>query len=109
MKKEQQRQKKLEAAALRMGLDTDQDLHLDEDDFQDGEAFAKSAQEKVRQATANFSDEVGANSAIKEPMMDQDLQDDLDFVEQELANLVTTTPREEKPGAVVIGDDIEND
>mmetsp|Transcript_35515 Transcript_35515/g.74906 ORF Transcript_35515/g.74906 Transcript_35515/m.74906 type:complete len:595 (+) Transcript_35515:216-2000(+) len=73
MKKEEQKQKKLEEAAARMGLDTDQDLHLDLDDFEEGgEAFS----EAVQRENAKFEEQLKT---------DEDLADDLALVEKELA------------------------
>lgn len=74
MKKEEQKQKKLEEAAARMGLDTDQDVHLDLDDFDEGggEAFS----EAIQRENAKFEEQI---------KMDEDLADDLEIVERELA------------------------
>lgn len=76
MKKEEQKQRKLEAAAARMGLDTDQDVHLDLDDFEDGhgEALSEVAAKKEK---ATFKEQLD---------MDEDLADDLEIVERELAS-----------------------
>lgn len=69
MKKEEQKQIKLEKAAARMGLHTDQDIYFDEDDYEDGGGNPLS------------------EAAIKEKVdqLDEDLADDLDAVERELA------------------------
>jgi len=69
MKKEEKAQQKLEEAAARMGLGTDKDIYLDLDDFEDGGGDALS------------------EAAIREKMnqLDEDLADDLDAVERELA------------------------
>ena len=75
MKKEEKKQKKLEAAASRMGLDTDQDVHLDFDDFDEeriddgGELFAQTVKTKY-------------DSQLVE---DDLLAEDLGIVEKELA------------------------
>jgi len=79
MKKEEQKQKKLEEAAARMGLDTDKDVYLDLDDFDgDGEAFSQAVQKE----NAKFEEQI---------KMDDDLADDLDIVERELAIGVEST------------------
>ena len=77
MKKEEQKQKKLEEAAARMGLNTDKDVHLDLDDFDDdgGEAFAQAVQTMLEEQIT----------------MDEDLADDLDEVERELAGMNNLT------------------
>ncbi|KAL7540089.1 hypothetical protein ACHAXR_012576 [Thalassiosira sp. AJA248-18] len=74
MKKEDQKQKKLEEAAARMGLDTDKDIHLGLDDFEDGngEVFSEAAQREK----AKFEEQI---------KIDEDLADDLEIVERELA------------------------
>ena len=71
MKKEAQKQKKLEEGAARMGLDTDENVYLDYDDFEEdggGEAFAQAIQ-----------------TQYKEDLELEDFADDLDIVERELA------------------------
>ena len=75
MKKEEQKQKKLEEAAARMGLNTDEDVHLDIDDFDDngGEAFAQAIQTRLKEQIT----------------IDEDLANDLDEVERELAGMST--------------------
>jgi nonsense-mediated mRNA decay protein 3 len=72
MMKEEQKQKKLEEAAARMGLNSDKDVHLALDDFEvgNGEAFIEAAQR------AKFEEQIE---------MDEDLAEDLDIVERELA------------------------
>ena len=72
MMKEEQKQKKLEEAAARMGLNCDKDVHLDLDDFEvgNGEAFNEAFQR------AKFGEQIE---------MDEDLAEDLDIVERELA------------------------
>lgn len=69
MKKEEQNQIKLEKAAARMGLHSSEDIYFTEDDFEDGGGNALS------------------EAAIKEKVdqLDEDLADDLDAVERELA------------------------
>jgi nonsense-mediated mRNA decay protein 3 len=72
MAKEELKQKKLLEASSRMGLDTDKDVYLDLDDFDDdggGEAFSESALAKIEEQIE----------------IDDELADDLDFVEMELA------------------------
>lgn len=72
MAKEELKQKKLLEASSRMGLDTDKDIYLDLDDFEDdggGEAFAEAALAKKDEQIE----------------IDDELADDLDFVELELA------------------------
>ena len=63
----------MEAAAARMGLDTDKDVYLDEEDF-DGEGNALSG--TAQKEKENFEREVE---------MDEDLAFDLAMVEAELA------------------------
>ena len=72
MMKEEQKQKKLEEAAARMGLNSDKDVHLALDDFEvgNGEAFIEAAQR------AKFEEQIDR---------DEDLAEDLDIVERELA------------------------
>jgi len=74
MKKEEQKQQKLVAAAARMGLDTDKDVHLEEDDFEDG--IGGPISEAARREKEKFEEQV---------KMDEDLADDLEIVERELA------------------------
>ena len=74
MKKEEKKQQKLAAAAERMGLNTDEDVYFDEDDFFDGEGNTIS--EAVQKENEKFQ---------KEVEMDEDLADDLAIVEAELA------------------------
>ena len=71
MAKEELKQKKLLEASSRMGLDTDKDVYLDLEDFEDGggEAFSEAALAKIEEHIE----------------IDDELADDLDFVEQELA------------------------
>lgn len=72
MAKEEMKQKKLAEASSRMGLDTDKDVYLDLDDFEDdggGEAFSEAALAKIEEQIE----------------IDDELADDLDFVELELA------------------------
>ena len=52
MAKEEMKQKKLAEASSRMGLDTDKDIYLDLDDFEDdggGEAFSEAALAKIEE------------------------------------------------------------
>jgi nonsense-mediated mRNA decay protein 3 len=77
--KEEQKQRKLEEAAARMGLNTDKDVHMDLDDFEVGcETFSEETQ------IAKFEEQIE---------MDDEFAEDLDIVERELAsgmeNLVT--------------------
>eukprot|EP00584_Thalassiosira_punctigera_P005752 CAMPEP_0172533568 /NCGR_PEP_ID=MMETSP1067-20121228/6222_1 /TAXON_ID=265564 ORGANISM="Thalassiosira punctigera, Strain Tpunct2005C2" /NCGR_SAMPLE_ID=MMETSP1067 /ASSEMBLY_ACC=CAM_ASM_000444 /LENGTH=581 /DNA_ID=CAMNT_0013318221 /DNA_START=17 /DNA_END=1762 /DNA_ORIENTATION=+ len=74
MKKEAEKQKKLEEAAARMGLDTDQDVHLDLDDFDEGDGEALSR--AVQRENAKFGERI---------KMDEELANDLEIVERELA------------------------
>eukprot|EP00986_Skeletonema_menzelii_P005168 scaffold1818_cov151-Skeletonema_menzelii.AAC.3 len=74
MKKEEKKQQKLAAAAERMGLNTDEDVYFDEDDFFDGEGNTIS--EAVQKENEKFQ---------KEVEMDEYLADDLAIVEAELA------------------------
>jgi nonsense-mediated mRNA decay protein 3 len=75
MMKEEQKQRRLEEAAARMGLNTDKDVHLELDDFEVGNGEAQRAE---------FEEQIE---------IDEDLAEDLDIVERELAfgmeNLVT--------------------
>ena len=74
MKKEEKKQQKLDAAAERMGLNTDEDVYFDEDDFFDG--TGNTISEAVQKENEKFQ---------KEVEMDEDLADDLAIVEAELA------------------------
>ena len=77
--KEELKQRKLEEAAARMGLNTDKDVHMDLDDFDigNGEAFTEETQ----------------RAKLEQIEMDDEFAEDLDIVERELAsgmeNLVT--------------------
>jgi len=73
-KKEEQKQRKLEEDAARMGLNTDQDVHLDLDDFEDGNGGVLS--EALQREKAKLEEQID---------MDEDLADDLEIVERELA------------------------
>ena len=66
--KEEQKQRKLEEAAARMGLNTDKDVHMDLDDFEagNGEAFSEETQ------IAKFEEQIE---------MDDEFAEDLDVVE----------------------------
>lgn len=76
LQKEEKKQKRLEAAAARMGLDTDEDLHLDEEAFDDDNDLI------ISQAMENIK-------------IDQDLADDLEAVERELRLLDATVVTDE--------------
>lgn len=65
MQREEKKQKQLDAAATRMGLGTDKDVHLDEDAF-DGD------------------NELAITQAMERVQMDDDLVEDLEAVEREL-------------------------
>lgn len=72
MARDELKQKKLAEASSRMGLDTDKDVYLDLDDFEDdggGEAFSEAALAKIEEQIE----------------IDDELAGDLDFVELELA------------------------
>lgn len=71
--KEEQKQRKLEEAAARMGLNTDKDVHMDLDDFEvgNGEAFSEETQ------STKFKEQIE---------MDDEFAEDLDIVERELAS-----------------------
>lgn len=74
MKKEEEKQRKLEAAAARMGLDTDRDIHLDLDDFEDGNGDDLTV--AFQREKAKLEEQIA---------LDDDLADDLEMVERELA------------------------
>jgi hypothetical protein len=75
MNKEEQKQKKLEEAAARMGLDSDHDIYIDLDDIEigTGETFSPA----VQQENAKFEELLE---------MDEDLARDLLIVEHGLAS-----------------------
>lgn len=65
LQKEEKKQKQLEAAAARMGLDTDEDVHLNEDAFDENNTLIIS-------------------QAMEQLAMDDDLAEDLEAVEKQL-------------------------
>ena len=93
MKKEEQKQLKLAAAAARMGLDTDKDVHLDIDEFEDGEAISDIV---VQREKAKLEEQI---------KMDADLADDLEQVERELALGMSRLSTQEGDNKEAIGDE----
>ena len=87
-RKEQLKQRRLAEAASRMGLDTDGNVDVgdEEDYFLDGDAFARAARER---AGAEIGEEGGDGAATSR--MDDGLRDDLELVERELANLAASS------------------
>ena len=88
MAKEELKQKKLLEASSRMGLDTDKDVYLDLDDFDDdggGEAFSESALAKIEEQIE----------------IDDELADDLDFVEMELVGVQNLATLDETSSSTV--------
>jgi len=65
LQKEDRKQKRLEAAAARMGLDTDKDVHLDEGAFDEDNTLVLT-------------------QAMEQVDIDDDLAEDLELVEREL-------------------------
>ena len=86
-RKEEQKQRRLAEAASRMGLDTDGNVDVDEDDyFLDGDEFARAARERAAEIGEEEEGDVEGHVGAA-GRMDDDLRDDLELVERELASL----------------------